>query len=64
MRWPWQKDQDQREPSERDLDAEFQRTKSKIDKALTELREEVERAQFREAARERHEQHRRGPATA
>jgi hypothetical protein len=60
MKWPWQKDQ---RAEWSDMDAEFERTRSKIDKALTELREEVARAQYREAARERHEQ-RRGPATA
>jgi hypothetical protein len=57
MRWPWQhRDADQ--DADVDLDAEFRRTRSVMLTTLAELQEQVERAEFREAARER--QRRRG----
>jgi len=64
MRWPWQRaERDQRDPAEVDMDAEFKRTRRALLSALDELQVQVERSEYREAARER-QQRRAQPGTA
>jgi hypothetical protein len=63
MPW-WKRDKDPRPAEEIDLDVEFARTRGQLLSALDELEEQVDRARFKEEARERQRQRRIQPGTA